>query len=166
MSNSKQWCTSLSVVGGGEGGPCPQHSGATSARQIGGEGIPPQTPQRMPGPSTGCHHRSAEMLRVGRTHRRQDSGQLTRQHRLSHPRWAEEEDVVITTPASGSLSHPELAVMSPPQDDGVVISHPDTADATMPLDNLQAWSSAQDNSSSSALASCRSAVSKPSVNQA
>jgi hypothetical protein len=46
-----------------------------------------------------------------------------------------------------------------------LISHADAAGPMMQVDNLQAWSSAQDSSSSSALASWRSAVSKPSVNQ-
>ena len=37
--------------------------------------------------------------RLGEGHRRQDGGQSPCQHRLARPRGAEQEDVVVTTPA-------------------------------------------------------------------
>jgi hypothetical protein len=40
----------------------------------------------------------------GEGHRRQDGGQQARQHRLPHARWTEEEDIMVTTPASASRS--------------------------------------------------------------
>ena len=42
----------------------------------------------------------------GQAHRRQDGGEPPRQHRLPHPRRAEEEDVVGTTPTSCSPLRP------------------------------------------------------------
>ena len=72
---------------------------------------------------------------------------------------------MVRAPASRSASHPQFAVMATPQDDVAAISHADVAGAVMPLDNLQAWSSGQDSSSSKPWAYWRSAVSKPPVNQ-
>jgi hypothetical protein len=73
--------------------------------------------------------------------------------------------MMMKTPAARSPSHPQVAVISTPQDDVAARSHAATAGAAMPQDHLQTWSPAQDSSSSKPLASCRSAVSKPSVNQ-
>jgi hypothetical protein len=73
--------------------------------------------------------------------------------------------MMIKMPAARSPLHPQLAVVSTPQNDVAALSPAATAGAAMPLDHLQAWSSAQDSSSSKPLASCRSAVSNPSVNQ-
>jgi hypothetical protein len=103
--------------------------------------------------------------RFGQGHRRQDGGKAPCQHRLARPRRAEQEEIIDRTPASRSPSYPQVAVMSTPQDDMAVITHAHAAGAAMLLDNLQGWSSAQDSSSSKPLASWRSAVSKPSVNQ-
>jgi hypothetical protein len=36
---------------------------------------------------------------VGQAHRGQDGGQPPRQHRRPHPKWTEEEDIMVTTPA-------------------------------------------------------------------
>ena len=42
------------------------------------------------------------LQRFGESHRRQNGGQPTRQHRRPHPRWAQEEDIMVRTPASPS----------------------------------------------------------------
>src|SRR5262245_52345465 len=47
---------------------------------------------------------------LGKGHRRQDRGEPPGQHRLACPRGAEQEDVWITTPASGSASPWSLEV--------------------------------------------------------
>jgi hypothetical protein len=39
---------------------------------------------------------------LGEGHRREDGGESAGSHRLPHPRWAEEEDVMVRTPASAS----------------------------------------------------------------
>jgi hypothetical protein len=80
-------------------------------------------------------------------------------------RGTQEEQMMIKTPAARSPSHPQLAVISTPQDDVAALSHGATTGAAMLLDYLPARSPAQDSSSSKPLASWRSAVSKPSVNQ-
>lgn len=55
---------------------------------------------RSVGAGAAGHTRDARRLqRFGQTHRRQDGGQPTRQHRLAHSWWAQEEDVVGRTPA-------------------------------------------------------------------
>src|SRR5262245_42416751 len=89
---------------------------------------------------------------LGESHRRQDGGEAPRQHRFARPRGAQEADVVGRTPASRSAlprlqsEWPQWALTGP-------------------------WNVApycrlgEDNSSSNAFASWRSAVSKPSVNQ-
>ena len=50
------------------------------------------------------------LQRVGQAHRRQNSGQPPRQHRLPHPGWAQQQNVMDTIPASPLPSGPRLGV--------------------------------------------------------
>ena len=89
---------------------------------------------------------------LGEGHRRQDGGESACQHRLARPWRTKEEDVMVRTPASPSAS----PVLWMPSATAVDLLWQCKSTARRPT---------HDNSSSSALASCRSAVSKPSVNQ-
>src|SRR5882724_3811404 len=90
--------------------------------------------------------------RLGEGHRRQDGGESPCQHRLACPRGAEQEDIVVRTPACTSASAYVPGMPMP-----------------VPWPRSRSRSSGEDdnhvNASNNALASWRSTVSKPSVNQ-
>ena len=89
---------------------------------------------------------------LGEGHRRQNGGEPAGQHRLTRPERAKEKEVMRRTPALSSASPTPMGCRRP-----------------VPLTHF--WSNSQrrcpdhESASSSVLASCRSAVSKPSVNQ-
>jgi hypothetical protein len=88
----------------------------------------------------------------GAHHRRQDGGEPPRQDRLTRSRGLEQEEVMVRMPASSSASPKPLGLRQPVQ-------------LTRSGSSGRCHGQDHDGSASSALASCRSAVSKPSVNQ-
>jgi hypothetical protein len=48
----------------------------------------------------------------GEGHGRQDGGESPRQHRRARPRGAEQQEAVVSTPASRSPLHPRLKLVS------------------------------------------------------
>jgi hypothetical protein len=89
---------------------------------------------------------------LGEGHGRQDGGKSPGQHRRARPWGTKKEDVVGRTPAS------RLGLQRP-------LGMPTVTPVNPPWKWEQQWRQPHDSSSSSALASCRSVVSKPSVNQ-
>jgi hypothetical protein len=71
-------------------------------------------------PGEACHTVDTRGLNgLGEGHRRQDGGELSRQYRRAHARGAEQEEIMVTTPASGSAL-PELAELL----SGIIIDPP------------------------------------------
>jgi hypothetical protein len=89
---------------------------------------------------------------LGQGHRRQDGGEPPGQHRRARPRRAEQEGVVVTTPTSSLTSRTPTGSRCP-------------GPSTHGWGNRQGGGPGHESASSSILASCKSAVSKPSVNQ-